>query len=165
MVEETEVSEDLEDKFMPSSHKKAVIALLGVVVITAAGIYALDSGMLDTASDTESRQPADTNSTEETNQQVGLSPSQVEGEIVDVNITDIKAEPASVEIKPQDGIRFVNQAGLDVKFNFSRNIDTFELAADESIIIDPRAIVYYDVTPQDENAEFRDISARINVQG
>lgn len=165
MAEESEVSEELEDKFMPSSHRKALVALLGVVVIVVAGVYALNSGMLDTANDTNSTQPADTNSTEETNQKIGLSPSQIEGEIVDVNITDIKAEPASPRIAPADGIRFVNQAGVDVQFNFSRNIDTFELAADESIIIDPKAIVYYDVTPVDEDAEFRDISARINVQG
>lgn len=165
MAEESEASEDLDERFMPSSHKKALAALLGAIVIVAAGVYAVNSGMLDTG-DTSTNDPTDTNTTQqETSGQIGLSASQIEGEIVNVNITDIKAEPASPRIAPEDGIRFVNQAGVDVQFNFSRNIDTFPLEAGETIIIDPRAIVYYDVTPQNEDAEFRDISARINVQG
>lgn len=149
---------------MPSSHKKALVAVLGVAVLVAGGVYYMNMQTAPGPAD-DTTEPVDSNDTQETNRSVGLTAAQIEGEIYRVNITDIKAEPASIEIAPEDGIRFVNQAGVDVQFSFDREIGNFTLAAGEESIVDPESIIYYQVTPVDEDAEFRDISARINVQG
>ena len=163
MAEETA---DSDEKFVPKNHQKTIVAVLGVALVLAGGIYAYQSGMLETDSTNNIDQPVQNETSEAAvNKSVGLTASQIEGDIVNVNITDIKAEPASPRIAPEDGIRFVNQAGVGVQFNFSRNIDSFKMEAGEEVIVDPKAIVYYEVTPQDEEVEFRDISARINVQG
>lgn len=168
METDSESTGESGERFMPDSHKKAVGAILLVVVLIAGGLYYMNmqsSPSAEGPGGPEEEATGGNGSTEDTQRAYGLSPSQIEGEIVEVNITDINAEPASVEIAPEDGVRFVNQAGIDVQFSFDREIGDFTVSADESIIVDPTSIVYYDVTPVEENAEFRDISARINVQG
>lgn len=166
MAEESEVSKDLEEKFMPSSHKKILAALLVAVVVAAGGYAAMNMNSFTTATTDNTTDTANSNSTSNsTTDQVGLTASQIEGEVVEVTLTDIKAEPSSPRIAPEDGIRFVNEAGVDVEFTFDREISNFQLAAGDSIIVDPTSIIYYDVAAQDEDAEFRGISARINVQG
>lgn len=153
----------LEEKFLPDNHKKALIALLGVVIVVAAGLVLMNGASpADTPSEDDTAPADETDNS--TTDSIGLTASQIEGEITDVTITDIKAEPASPRITPKDGIRFVNQAGVDVEFSFDREFEDFQLAAGDSIIIDPTMIIYYDATPVKEGVEFRDISARINVQ-
>lgn len=151
---------------MPESHRKALMALVGVVIVVAAGAIAINLDSTAPEPQDNDTQDVEANSSDEsTNQLVGLSASQIEGEITEVTFTDITAEPSSPQIAPEDGIRFVNEAGVDVEVTFDREIPDFQLAAGESIIVDPKSIVYYDATAQDEDAEFRGISARINVQG
>lgn len=162
MAEESEDIKHKAEGFAPSFDKKVVLAVFGVIILVAAGAYYMNMQQPSTMPDDNSTQE---NTPAETNSSVGLSPSQIEGEISRVNITNVQAEPASIRIAPEDGIEFVNQAGVDVTFSFDRDISNFDLAAEESIIVDPTSIVYYEVASQNPDADFRGISARINVQG
>jgi len=151
--------------------KKAAVSL-AVLVLAGAAIFVATN--IDSIADTpelnnntsELEQPANNQQEDEqeSKQRVGLTPSKIPGEITDVTVDDERADPSEALIAPEDGIRFVNEAGLDLEFEFDRNIDTFQVSAGESIIINPESILYYTVNPVDENVEFREISARINVQ-
>lgn len=162
MAEESESTKEKGKELMPDIDKKVILAAFGLLLLVAAGAYYMN---MQPATPAESNATSENDPVEETNRSVGLSPSDIEGEISDVNITDVKAEPASIRIAPEDGVRFVNQAGIDVQFSFDRDLPNYNLSAEDSIIVDPTSITYYEVTPQEEGEDFRDISARINVQG
>ena len=162
MAEESSEIKDKADGFKPSVDKKVILAVLGVIVLVAAGAYYMSMEQPSTAPE---ESPEQDNAPAEENRSVGLSPSDIEGEISRVNITNVQAEPASLRIAPEDGVEFFNVAGVDVTFSFDREIPNFNLSAGESIIVDPTSIVYYEVAAQNPDADFRGISARINVQG
>jgi len=169
MIDEIKNFGSLEDKLSSVSQRNLFIAMISLILVV--GVAIVSAGNLDNIQSpdvnniTEPRE-ADNNDTSEQEEpeKVGLSPSDIQGDITDVTVDDERADPAEAVIPPEDGIRFVNEAGLDLEFEFDRNIDTFQVSAGESIIINPESIVYYTVNPVDENVEFREISARINVQ-
>lgn len=93
-----------------------------------------------------------------------LTKSDIEGEIRNVTISDARAEPSSPTIGEKDGIRFVSESNYNLKIEFDREISSFQLLEDESVIVNPKNIVYYTANPVDDDIEFREISARISVQ-
>lgn len=157
--------EGMKNKLVSGNSRSIVIIAAALVVVAGIAVVAVGSmediqGISD-GNDTEAENNTDE---QEITQRVGLSASQIQGDIVDVTVGDVRAEPSSPEISPEDGIRFVNQAGVDIEFTFDREIKTFEIAAGESTIINPESIVYYKVNSVNDSIEFREISARINVQ-
>lgn len=169
MSEESENNGSVKGIMNSVSRRKASI---GIAVLVLAGAAIFVGANMDSIQDVpvgndtvEPEQTANNDTGEqESTQKVGLTPSQISGEITGVTVDDERADPAEAVIAPEDGIRFVNEAGIDLQFEFDRNIDTFQVAAGESIIVNPESIVYYTVNPVDDSVEFREISARINVQ-
>lgn len=169
MSEEGSSVESVKEKLMDSFNRKNVAVLVSLIVVAGVAITAigsLEDKVQDTSKDDVTGPEETTNNT--SNQKdvsrVGLSASQIKGDITKVTVDDERAEPSSPTIAPEDGIKFVNQAGMALKFEFDREIDTFQIPAGESIIVNPESIVYYTVNPVDDSVEFREISARINVQ-
>lgn len=157
MPDEPEASNHSQEKFMPSNHKKILAALLGVVVVVAAGFTVMNMDNSATTQPDDNTE-ADNSSTDDTNEQVGLSESQIAGDVADVTLTSLQAEPERVEITTEDGVRFSNEAGADLEVAFDRELPNLQLAAGESTIVAPDSIVYYNATAQDSDASFRGIS-------
>lgn len=169
MSEESEDKSHRMDKIKSVSRKKAAIVLAAVVLVGAAIFVGSNMDIIQNVpgeNDTsELEQTANDNTEEQEDvQRVGLNPSQIPGEITDVTVDDERADPPSPIISPEDGIRFVNDASVALEFSFDREIRNFELQPGESTIVNPESIVYYTANSVDESVEFREISARINVQ-
>jgi hypothetical protein len=166
--DEIEDMENSLDNSIDSSWKKIGIGL--AVVLLAAGIFVVGSGIIPL----DSQQPVqETNNSRDSEDlgQVGLSPSDIPGEIVDVNISGISAEPFRPEIAPDDGIRFHNNKDVQIKFVFDRGVPNFTMASGEATIVDVNNIVYYEIFPDEEGIKtaaeggsFRVIQGAVNVQ-
>lgn len=89
----------------------------------------------------------------------------IEGDIIEVVIDDEKAEPFRPRISKEDGVRFVNDASYDLRFEFNRELETFTLEKGDKREVNPTVIMYYTVNTVDENVDFREINGGINVQG
>ena len=162
-----DVENSLDNSIDPSGKKIGV----GIaVVLLAAGIFVVASGMIPL--DTQEPVQKTNNSTDSENPgQIGLSPSDIPGEIIDVNVSGVSAEPFRPEITPEDGIRFHNNKDIQVKFVFDRGVPNFTMASGETTIVDVRNIVYYDILPDEEGVQtaaeggsFRVIEGGVNVQ-
>lgn len=158
MSDESESSDSSQEKFMPANHKKILAALLGVVVVVAAGFTVMNMDNAATTQPGDNQPTQDNSSSDDTNEQVALSESQIEGEVAEVTLTALQAEPERVEITSEDGVRFVNEAGVDLEVAFDREIPNLQLANGESTIVAPDSIVYYNATAQDPEANFRGIA-------
>lgn len=104
---------------------------------------------------------ATTSSEEQVSQDMQNS---IEGDIIEVVVDDERAEPFRPRIAREDGVRFVNDASYELRFEFNRELETFTLEQGETREVNPTVIMYYTVNPVDESIEFREISGGINVQ-
>lgn len=165
-----------DEKFMPKSHKKALIALLGVVIVVAAGMFLMNGSSPDETPTNTDQTPTNNNQTPEENSNepaeettdeetvnLGLNPSQIEGEIVDVTITDGNVVPGNPQITRMDGVRFINEAEVKVELVFERDFEDFQIPAGESVIIDMIRSNYYDVNPAVQDSGFNPANGKITV--
>ncbi len=86
----------------------------------------------------------------------------IEGEIVNITVSEDGAEPFRPEISERDGVRFINNAEHELNFTFDRNIESFVIEPGESKVVDVNSIVYFYADA--EEAEFREVKGGVNVQ-
>lgn len=156
------------ESLLKDSHKKILGVMLVVILAAGVAVVAMDDLSLSELQPGESEETAPEEVSEENGQEeaqrTGLTEADIEGEIIDVVIDDQRAEPSSPTIGQEDGIRFVSESSYDLQVEFDREVETFTLAQGDSVITNPESIVYYTANPVDESVEFREISARVNVQ-
>jgi hypothetical protein len=164
-----DVQDSVTSSFSLSSTQKLGAGV--VVAVAAAVVLAFTTGMIPMDDSTEPVDNPDNSSDSDSPEQVGLAPSDIPGEIVDVNISGVSAEPFRPEISPDDGIRFHNNKDINVKFVFDRGVPNFTMASGETTIVDVNNIVYYDILPNEEGVQtaaeggsFRVIEGGVNVQ-
>ena len=108
------------------------------------------------------REGSETTSEEETEEETAepesekLTESDIEGDITEVTIDGGGADPSRPEITQEEGVEFVNNAGFDIRLEF--DADRYEeivIEDGESKIKDFQRIIYYQITPVDEDVEYR----------
>jgi len=85
-----------------------------------------------------------------------LTESDIEGDVIEVTIDEDGADPSRPEITQEDGIKFVNNLGFDVQLEF--DADRYEeivIEDGQSKIKDFQRIIYYQITPVNEDVEYR----------
>lgn len=87
-----------------------------------------------------------------------------EPEALQIVLDDERASPNRPEIRPEEEVKFVNNASYDLKLEFTRNVENFTLEQGEASTVNATRILYYTAAPVDESVEFREIHAGINVQ-
>jgi hypothetical protein len=90
-----------------------------------------------------------------------IEPS-IQGEIVNVTLTDTRPEPFRPTISPEDGVRFTNNAQYSYNFSFeSERLEGFVIEPGESRVVDVKSIAYYTAEPLNSSA--RDVKGGVNV--
>lgn len=138
-----DLKKDLEKKAKPRRRQLTVYGLIGISVIFGTAFVHLNASEL-----LQSGENRDIN---------------IEGEIVNVTVDGLEADPFRPVISQEDGVRFTNTADHQLVFEFDRHVNSFSLQPRESRLVDLNMTVYYNVTAP-EIEEFRTITAGISVQ-
>jgi hypothetical protein len=88
--------------------------------------------------------------------------TEIEGEIVNVNLTNRDVEPVRPTISRKDGIRFVNKGSYTFNLSFDRDVQSFVLRPGEEKVVDIKSILYYNATPV--NTDGRMLKAGVNIE-
>ena len=160
---------DFDDLSLDSldAQKKKVIAAAALITVLAASIFVFAQTDFDLISE-EEELPEENGAENETDSgPTGfISADQIEGDITEVVFEGQRADPSRPEISPEDGIEFVNQEDFEVQLEFDRDdYETVTLSSGESGVMDIERIVYYEITPVDEDVEYRTPGGTgVNVQ-
>jgi len=148
--------------------KKKVIAVTALITVLAASIFVFAQTDFELVSEEDEELPGENGEENETDSgPTGfISADEIEGEITEVVLSDQGADPSRPEISPEDGIEFVNQEDFEVQLEFDRDdYETVTLSSGESGVMDIERIVYYEITPVDEDVEYRTPGGTgVNVQ-
>lgn len=87
----------------------------------------------------------------------------IEGEWVQLNLTEFEPVPLRPTIQPEDGVKFHNSANHTFQVSFDRNISNVTLESGETAYVDIDSITYYRADPIDE--EERLVKGSIYVDG
>ena len=147
--------------------KKKVIAVAALITVLAASIFVFAQTDFELMSEEEELPEENGEENETESGPTGfISADEIEGEITEVVLSDQRADPSRPEISPEDGIEFVNQEDFEVQLEFDREeYETVTLSSGESGVMDIERIVYYEITPVDEDVEYRTPGGTgVNVQ-
>ncbi len=160
---------DFDDLSLDSldAQKKKVIAAAALITVLAASIFVFAQTDFDFMSEEDEELPGENGEDETESGPTGfISANEIEGDITEVVFEGQRADPSRPEISPEDGIEFVNQEDFEVQLEFDREeYETVTLESGESGVMDIERIVYYEITPVDEDVEYRTPGGTgVNVQ-
>ena len=140
--------------------KRHIILALLVIGVAAAFASVAYQDVNETAEEPEvnqTEQPRDPND-------IRVSPSQVEGEIVQVTLSGMSADPSRPTIAQEDAIEFINNEDISLELSFDRDYNSVNVESGDSVILDIDQITYYTASPVDDGVEYRNIERGVNVQ-
>lgn len=86
----------------------------------------------------------------------------IEGEWVNITLTDRHARPMRPTIEREDGIRFINEASHAYNLTFDREVENFVLEPGEQKPVEVSSIIYYEAVPLEKDS--RKIKAGVNIE-